>query len=71
MPPGVIRLVWLRSTVRRGVRIAFNVVAQRAEYKIRSRVFFDDFPNLVLWVRDVPASGGGWNGVFTTFAGRA
>jgi LPS export ABC transporter permease LptF/LPS export ABC transporter permease LptG len=44
--------------------IAFNVVAQRAEYKIRSRVFFDDFPNLVLWVRDVPASGGGWNGVF-------
>ena len=44
--------------------IAFNVVAQRAEYKIRSRVFFDDFPNLVLWVRDVPAAGGGWNGVF-------
>jgi LPS export ABC transporter permease LptF/LPS export ABC transporter permease LptG len=44
--------------------IAFNVVAQRAEYKIRSRIFFDDFPNLVLWVRDVPASGGGWNGVF-------
>jgi LPS export ABC transporter permease LptF/LPS export ABC transporter permease LptG len=44
--------------------IAFNVVAQRAEYKIRSRVFFDDFPNLVLWVRDVPATGGGWNGVF-------
>src|SRR6185436_2328297 len=46
--------------------IAFNVVAQRAEYKIRSRVFFDDFPNLVLWVRDVPASGGGWNGVFVS-----
>jgi LPS export ABC transporter permease LptF/LPS export ABC transporter permease LptG len=44
--------------------IAFDVVAQRAEYKIRSRVFFDDFPNLVLWVRDVPAAGGGWNGVF-------
>ena len=44
--------------------IAFDVVAQRAEYKIRSRVFFDDFPNLVLWVRDVPTAGGGWNGVF-------
>ncbi len=37
--------------------IAFNVVAQRAEYKVRSRVFFDDFPNLVLYVRDVPAVG--------------
>jgi len=48
--------------------IAFNVVAQRAEYKIRSRVFFDDFPNLVLWVRDVPTSGGGWNGVFISDA---
>jgi LPS export ABC transporter permease LptF/LPS export ABC transporter permease LptG len=48
--------------------IAFNVVAQRAEYKIRSRVFFDDFPNLVLWVRDVPAAGGGWNGVFISDA---
>src|SRR5215212_10051797 len=48
--------------------IAFTVVAQRAEYKIRSRVFFDDFPNLVLWVRDVPASGGGWNGVFISDA---
>src|ERR1043165_4899039 len=46
--------------------IAFNVVAQRAEYKIRSRVFFDDFPNLVLWVRDVPAAGGGWTGVFVS-----
>jgi LPS export ABC transporter permease LptF/LPS export ABC transporter permease LptG len=44
--------------------IAFNVVAQRAEYNVRSRVFFDDFPNLILYVRDVPASGGGWNGVF-------
>jgi len=44
--------------------IAFNVVAQRAEYKVRSRVFFDDFPNLMLYVRDVPAAGGGWNSVF-------
>ena len=44
--------------------IAFNVVAQRAEYNVRSRVFFDDFPNLVLYVRDVPTAGGGWTGVF-------
>jgi LPS export ABC transporter permease LptF/LPS export ABC transporter permease LptG len=44
--------------------VAFNVVAQRAEYTVRSRVFFDDFPNLVLYVQDVPPAGGGWNGVF-------
>ena len=44
--------------------IAFNVVAQRAEDEVQPRVFFDDFPDLMLYVRDVPAAGGGWNGVF-------
>src|SRR5215510_11233030 len=48
--------------------IAFNVVAQRAEYTLRPRVFFDDFPNLVLYVRDIPPAGGGWNGVFISDA---
>jgi LPS export ABC transporter permease LptF/LPS export ABC transporter permease LptG len=44
--------------------VTFNVIAARAEGEVKPRVFFDDFPNLVLYVRDVPISGGGWNGVF-------
>ena len=43
--------------------IAFNVLASKAEGEVRPRAFFDEFPNLVLYVQDVPASGG-WNGVF-------
>jgi len=44
--------------------LTFGVIADRAEGEVKPRVFFDDFPNLVLYVRDVPLSGGGWNGVF-------
>ena len=43
--------------------IAFNVLASKAEGEVRPRTFFDEFPNLVLYVQDVPTSGG-WNGVF-------
>src|SRR5688500_8368850 len=45
-------------------QIAFNVTAERAEGDVKPRVFFDQFPGKVLYVRDVPASGGGWQGVF-------
>ena len=45
-------------------QIAFNVTADRAEGEVKPRVFFTDFPNLVLYTREVPQSGGGWSGVF-------
>ena len=44
-------------------QIAFNVLAERAEGEVKPRVFFTDFPNLVIYVRDVPPEGG-WNDVF-------
>ena len=44
--------------------IAFNVLASKAEGEVRPRAFFDEFPNLVLYVQDIPADGLGWNGVF-------
>jgi LPS export ABC transporter permease LptG/LPS export ABC transporter permease LptF len=43
--------------------IAYNVLAQRAEGEVKPRVFFDEFPDLVLYVRDIPPAGG-WNDVF-------
>src|SRR5215204_4889605 len=43
--------------------LAFSIIANRAEGEVTPRVFFDDFRDLVLYVRDVPP-GGGWNGVF-------
>ena len=44
--------------------ITFNIVAERAEGEVRPRVFFEDFPDVVLYVREVSPSGGGWNDVF-------
>ena len=31
----------------------YNIVAARAENEVKPRVFFEDFPNLVIYVRDV------------------
>ena len=44
--------------------ITFGVVAARAEGEVRPRVFFEDFPDVVLYVREIPTSGGGWTDVF-------
>lgn len=44
--------------------ITYNIVAARAEGEVRPRVFFEDFPDLVLYVREIPTAGGGWNDVF-------
>src|SRR5688572_23898277 len=44
--------------------LAVEVTVDRAEGEVKPRVFFNDFPGLVLFVHDVPITGGGWNGVF-------
>jgi LPS export ABC transporter permease LptG/LPS export ABC transporter permease LptF len=43
--------------------ITFNIIASQAEGEVKPRVFFDGFPNIVLYVREIPQSGG-WDGVF-------
>ena len=42
----------------------FDIAAQRAEGEVKPRVFFDQFRDLVVYVRDVPPSGTTWNGIF-------
>jgi LPS export ABC transporter permease LptF/LPS export ABC transporter permease LptG len=44
--------------------LTFSIITARAEGEVKPRVFFTDFPGLTLYARDVPTSGGGWNGVF-------
>jgi LPS export ABC transporter permease LptG/LPS export ABC transporter permease LptF len=56
-------LVAVPNANQRFREITFNIVAERAEGEVRPRVFFDSFPNLVIYVREVPTTGG-WNGVF-------
>lgn len=43
--------------------ISNKIVMDRAEGEVRPRVFFEDFPNLVLYVNEVPAGGAGWTDV--------
>lgn len=38
--------------------MTLQIVADRAEGEVRPRVFFEDFPGLVLYVRDIPQAGG-------------
>jgi len=44
--------------------ITLRILAQRTESEVRPRVFFTDFPNRVLYVRDVAKDGSGWRDVF-------
>jgi LPS export ABC transporter permease LptG/LPS export ABC transporter permease LptF len=51
--------------------IEYRLVAQRVETEIKPRVFFQDFPNLVLYVRDVRQDVPGWSDVFVADTSRA
>jgi LPS export ABC transporter permease LptG/LPS export ABC transporter permease LptF len=42
--------------------ITLRIVADRAEGQVRAREFFEDFPDTVLYVREIPP-GGGWQDV--------
>ena len=57
-------LVAVPDANQRFREITFGVVAARAEGEVRPRTFFEDFPDLVIYVRDVPVSGSGWTDVF-------
>ncbi|MGH9199775.1 MAG: LPS export ABC transporter permease LptF [Vicinamibacterales bacterium] len=43
--------------------ISLRIVMDRAEGEVRPRVFFEDFPGIVVYVREVPLDGGGWQDV--------
>jgi LPS export ABC transporter permease LptF/LPS export ABC transporter permease LptG len=43
--------------------ISTRIVMNRAEGEVRPRVFFEDFPNVVLYVQEIPTNGQGWLGV--------
>lgn len=49
--------------------IVFVLLATRVENNVKPRIFYEDFPNKVIYVRDVPATGG-WKDVFLADTGR-
>jgi LPS export ABC transporter permease LptG/LPS export ABC transporter permease LptF len=43
-------------------QLVYDVVSQQVENDVRPQVFFDNFPNWVLYARDIP-QGGGWKDI--------
>jgi LPS export ABC transporter permease LptF/LPS export ABC transporter permease LptG len=43
--------------------LSVKIVQDRAEQEVKPRVFFEDFPKIVLYVRNVVGAGAGWEGV--------
>ncbi len=50
--------------------IAFGLVKEKVENNVKPRVFFEEFPNQVIYVQDV-RPGGGWRDVFLADTTRA
>src|SRR5688500_11126810 len=48
---------------QRFLEIVFKVASERVEGDVKPRIFFDDFADFVVYVRDI-APEGGWQGVF-------
>jgi LPS export ABC transporter permease LptG len=44
-------------------QLAYDTVSQQVENDVQPQVFFTNFPNLVLYTRDVVPGGGGWKDV--------
>lgn len=56
-------LVVLPNSNQRFREISFNILAERAEGEVKPRIFFDQFPDLVIYVREISNSSG-WKDVF-------
>jgi LPS export ABC transporter permease LptG/LPS export ABC transporter permease LptF len=59
-----VMIVSLPSANQTFREITFRILSEAAEGEVKPRVFYDRFPNLQLYVRDMPPNRGGWNGVF-------
>lgn len=67
-----VMIVAIPTGNRKYTEITFSLLTQRMESEIQPRVFFEDFPNRVLYIQDVER-GGGWGRVLigdTTNPGR-
>jgi LPS export ABC transporter permease LptG/LPS export ABC transporter permease LptF len=57
-------MLWAIPDANQAFReLTYEVVSQKVEDDVRPQVFFDDFPGWVLYMRDLPKTGGGWKDV--------
>ena len=58
-----VMIVAIPTGNRKYTQITFSLLTERMESEIQPRVFFEDFPNKVLFIQDIPQTGG-WGRVF-------
>lgn len=57
-------MIWAIPDANQTFRqLSYDVISKKVENDVRPQVFFDDFPNWVLYTRDIPHDGGGWKDV--------
>ena len=61
---GYVLIVALPDANQTFREITYSIIASRAEDEVKPRVFYEDFPNIILYVRDAPLEGEGWTDVF-------
>ena len=44
--------------------LTYSVIASRAQDEVKPRVFYEDFPNVIVYVRDAPPGSSEWSDVF-------
>ncbi len=68
---GYVMLVALPDANQAFREIVYGVVSARVGSEVKPRVFYEDFPNRVLYVRDLEQGGTGWRDVFLADTTRA
>jgi LPS export ABC transporter permease LptG/LPS export ABC transporter permease LptF len=57
-------MIWAIPDANQTFRqLSYDVISKKVENDVRPQVFFEDFPNWVLYARDIPQGGGGWKDV--------
>src|SRR3954454_2222784 len=57
-------MIWAIPNANQTFRqLSYDVISKKVENDVRPQVFFQEFPNWVLYARDIPQGGGGWEGV--------
>ena len=58
-------LVWLLPNANQSFReVTYSIIATRVQAEVKPRVFYEDFPGVILYVRETPVDSQSWSQVF-------
>ena len=58
-------LIWLLPNANQSFReVTYSIIATRVQAEVKPRVFYEDFPGVILYVRESPVDSQSWSEVF-------